>query len=153
REAYHPRWNSLLMPVKLANFHFGSELRIFRRHSAQGDVFSQDRGASPAGNHAHLSSSDMDAITVPARLVPFQLNSYQDSLWMFLARDKSSLAGEIFFLGLKINRKTDARLKRVDLVIEFKTRKNQSCFDAEYIQCFKPKRSEVVRSSGFPHRI
>src|SRR5262249_49669652 len=85
REAHDACRQTLLMPIKLADFDFSSELARSDIDAGERDRLLQDRRAGGAGDHADLRAADMNAIAMTDRFIAFHLQSNELALRIVFA--------------------------------------------------------------------
>ena len=92
---------------------------------------------------------DVHAVAVAGGLVALELEADERALRMRLALDQRVLAEEVV-LGVELDREADARLERVDLVVELVAGEDQPRLDPQHVERVEPERLEAVRRARLP---
>ena len=153
REAHDPGGQPLLLAVELADFDHGADVAMGDIDAGKRDRLLQDWRASGARDYTDLRAADMDAVTVPDRLLAIHLKPDEFFLRVRMPFDERIPADEIVVLRVERHGEADSGLERVGLVAEFVTGEDETRLDAQHVEGLKTEWLQPMRLPRLPDRV
>src|SRR5215213_7445836 len=141
------------MAVELADLDLRPRLAVLHRHAAEGDRLADVRAAAAARDDADALAPDVDEVPVTGDLVALELQSDEHALRMRPALLERRPADEVLVRRLERDREPDARLERVDLVVELVAGEDEPALDAHDVERLEPERRDPVRRARLEDRV